>query len=657
MLQQQQGLLFAAATAQRRDHGEKATRAHSNSTSIQTNASVNAANRRLAEERIMGRVYQAMPNLESVPATELHHWLGAIPVANDRSRFCVWAPAHRQMAVRLVDQNRIVPMRALSSGYHAVEIDGVSVGERYFYRLADQTDRPDPASRFQPDGVHGPSQIVRRDFAWTDTSWAGKVHQDFIIYELHIGTFTPAGTFLAAIDRLDELTDLGITAIELMPVAQAAGRWNWGYDGVCLFAPNHCYGSPAELKQLVDAAHGKGLAVILDVVYNHLGPEGNYLAEFGPYLSTTHLTPWGAAPNFDDPVVSQPLRNFFIANAIYWYDEFHFDALRIDAIHCMLDDSDPHIVSDIGATVKSWSATTGRPAILIAESNVYDAQMLAPRAVGGHGFDAQWCDDFLHSLFATVRPGESLSNRIYQPRLDLDQTLRYGYVYAGSLRHSRRREKLASPVDRSGLIYSIQNHDFIGNHPLGQRLHQLTSLETQAAAAALLILSPAIPMLFMGEEFAAENPFRFFVDFNDPRLHDAVIAGRHREYPQHDWSRGILPTDELAFRDSQIGSATAGNQPLRDWYRALIQLRKQWIASGLLCDQNLSVANDLANDLYCLCYRHQRLRATVTVRLTAMAGKTTEFAACIPGQIILNSRPGAAIMQPNHAIISISSDE
>ena len=599
-----------------------------------------------------------MQNPESSDLTRMHHFLGGQAISTTATRFCVWAADHRQISVRLVDQDRTVPMAAVGGGYHLAEIEGVEVGNRYYFRLSSGLDRPDPASRCQPDGVHGPSQVVSRMFPWTDQHWSGIPHREMVIYELHVGTFTGTGTFSAAIDRLDELVELGITAIELMPVAETSGRWNWGYDGVYWFAPNHNYGKPDDLKRLVDAAHQKGLAVILDVVYNHFGPEGNYLGDFGPYLSSKHQTPWGAAPNFDDPEHGRNVQGFCIANAVHWFDEYHFDALRVDAIHCMKDDNEPHVVAEISEAARVWSAETDQPAMLIAESNVYDSDLLVPVRDGGLGFSAEWCDDFLHSLFAVVRPDQKLCHRDYIPGRDLEQTLRLGYVFSGSMRSPSKRRRPDQRVATDRLIYSIQNHDFIGNHPVGSRLHQLTSPAAQQAAAALLILSPAIPMLFMGEEFACENPFRFFVDFGDDNLKHAVNAGRRREYPQHDWASGRLPTDHRCFDESRIGSIDQGDRRMWCWYQSLISLRKEWQASGLLSDANLTVETDAEQGVFCLRYQATAGSALVAVRLNSDADRDNDYPIACLASIVLNSRRSkgdVSALRTNHAIISIAS--
>ncbi|MCO8122468.1 malto-oligosyltrehalose trehalohydrolase [Stieleria sp. TO1_6] len=598
-----------------------------------------------------------LSNLAETPARQWHHFVGAHCSGSNQTTFVVWAPLAKQVTVDIVDGPTGVPMKPQAGGYHRAVIDGVAAGACYFYCVDGGPQRPDPASRFQPQGVHGPSQVIDSEFDWTDQQWPGPDAKQLIVYELHLGTFTQAGTYAAAIERLSELVELGVTAIELMPVAAAAGRWNWGYDGVAMFAPLDAYGTPADFRRFVDAAHAAGLAVFLDVVYNHLGPEGNYLHDFGPYLSDKHNTVWGDAPNFDDPEHGDAVRRFFIANAVYWLDEFHLDGLRVDAIHCMADDREPHVAAEISAAVQQWSESVSRNVMLIAESNVYDPEMNVPLDQGGIGFDAMWCDDFLHSTFSVFRPGEQLCHRSYQPKTDLAHTLRHGYVYEGTLRQDRNRTTPKSPVDTNGLVYSIQNHDFIGNHPLGVRLHQLTSHDAHRAAAALLMLSPAIPMLFMGEEFACEKPFRFFVDFADPNLREAVVQGRRREYPQHDWDSGVLPTDPKAFTSAKIGPIEAGNLQTWQWYRALIALRKTYRGSGLLDGSKLRTETDLSSGLYILRYSNDGQRLTVAVRLSAATEPAEAIEYETQGTVLLDSREpteaSAGTLLANHAIVTL----
>jgi len=597
-----------------------------------------------------------MNNLVSLPSHELHRYLGARLVSESEVEFCVWSPTADCVHIYLEGRENEEPfaLQKQDGGYHLGTMDRVGVGTCYYCSFDGGPKRPDPASRFQPDGVHGPSQVVSREFAWTDSNWQGVPRDSLVIYELHVGAFTEAGTFRAAAARLDELLDLGVSAIELMPVADCAGRWNWGYDGVCLFAPNRNYGTTDDLKLLINVAHAKGLAVILDVVYNHLGPEGNYLGEAGPYLSRRHSTVWGSAPNFDDPEHGAGLRRFFIANAMTWLEEYHFDGLRVDAIHCMKDDSECHVITELSQVVRSWSTVAKRPAMLIAETNVFDSEMLSPICDGGSDFDAQWCDDFLHSVFAVVRPGEHLCHRKYESGSDLDQTLRWGYVHEGTLREERGRVQPSESADADGLIYSIQHHDFIGNHPLGKRFHQLTSVETQRAASALLLLSPAIPMLFMGEDFCCENPFQFFVDFGDADLRTAVVEGRKREYPQHDWSTGVLPTDAAAFQESKIGSVLDGDGEMRAWYRDLLAHRKRWIASRVLRQQHLVVDSCIEKGLFVLRYQTAVSCVTVAVRLSALPHHDDVCDFTANGELVIDSCPDRTLLLhllPNHAKI------
>lgn len=556
---------------------------------------------------------------------------GAKLIGHRRTQFSLFAPAHPRMTLHLLGaRSGRLEMQPKGRGWHHVIAEDCPAGTLYQFSVGGESTSaidsepspriPDPASRFQPDGVHGPSMVVDDQFPWQhDSTPRVQRREDLVVYEMHVGAFTAVGTFTAAIERLDELVDLGVTAIELMPIAECPGRWNWGYDATHWFAPMHTLGTPAEMRAFVDAAHARGLLVFADVVYNHFGPEGNYWSLLGDYLSAKHNTPWGAAPNFDDGDSQTEIRRLVIDNAIYWLDEYHLDGLRVDAIHCMADDSDEHITRQFGREVRQWAEAADRRIWLIAESNVYDATMIAELEGGGNGFDAQWCDDFAHSLFAVVRPGERLTVRTYEPDTDFASALKRGFLFQGDVRGYRGREESVPDerVDSSGLIYCIQNHDFIGNHPTGQRFHHVTSTEAQAAAAAMLILSPAIPMLFMGEEFACENPFAFFVDFGDESLREAVVEGRKREYPQHDWSGGVLPTDRIAFDSAKIGPASEGNTAMRAWYQDLISLRKRMVDSGVLHGNSLKVFTDVKSRVYVMRYQNNSQSLTVAARLCA----------------------------------------
>src|SRR5437899_2469063 len=386
--------------------------------------------------------------------------LGATLLSGDRCRFRVWSPYRERVGVRI--GSHTVSMHKTDHYYHECFLKAPA-GTRYFYML-DDVARPDPASRFQPEGVHGPSEVVDPAFEWHDANWRGIALQDFVIYELHVGTFTREGTFDAIIPKLDALKDLGITAIELMPIGQFPGDRNWGYDGTYIYAAQNSYGGPHGLKRLVDAAHQRGLAMVLDVVYNHLGPEGNYLSEFGPYFTDRYKTAWGMALNFDGPH-SDEVRQFFIQNALMWIDEFHFDALRIDAVHAIVDHSAEPFLQDLTAAV-------GDRAIMIAESDLNDPRVITPREQLGLGFHTQWSDDFHHALHALLT-GEKTGYYVgYGAATDLAKTISAGYLYTGQYSAYRRRKYGHKPRTGDGaqFIVSAQNHDQVGNRLNGERL-------------------------------------------------------------------------------------------------------------------------------------------------------------------------------------------
>ncbi len=458
---------------------------------------------------------------------------GANCVADGSAEFRVWAPKLTSLAVRILGSHpRTVPMGCEAGDAFSVIVPDVAEGTDYLFVLEGDRLRPDPVSRWQPHGVHGASRVVNpSSFAWSDSGWKGMPLKDFVTYELHIGTFTPEGTFEGAISRLPYLRDLGITAIELMPVAEFPGTRNWGYDGASLYAPHSAYGGPTGLKALVDASHQHGLAVVLDVVYNHLGPEGNYLPEFIPCFTDSYRTPWGKAINFDGPD-SDGVRRYFIDNALYWLTEYHMDALRLDAIHAIFDFSAHHILDELGGVSHRQAQRLGRQAWLIAESDLDDVRVINPRSVGGYGVDAQWHDDFHHALYTLLTGDHDGYLMDFGSIGDLAKSISEGFVYDGKYSPYRRRRHGSSSVPRPGeqFVPCIQNHDQVANTSKGQRLASLVSLEKQKLAAAVLLCSPFLPLLFMGQEYGEAAPFLFFTSFQDADLVAAVRAGRKKEF-------------------------------------------------------------------------------------------------------------------------------
>jgi maltooligosyltrehalose trehalohydrolase len=496
------------------------------------------------------------------------------------TRFTVWAPHASRIDLKLLPERRQpLPLIRRAGDYFETDAPDVKTGDRYVYILDGNKERPDPASRSQPGGVHGPSEVVDPGvFEWTDQPWHGVHREKLIIYELHVGTVTGKGTFQAIIPHLEYLRNLGVTAIEIMPVAQFPGARNWGYDGVGLFAPQNTYGGPDGLKELVNACHQHGLAVILDVVYNHLGPEGNYLCDFGPYFTDRYRTPWGPAINYDGPE-SDAVRHFVISNALYWITEYHIDALRLDAIHGIYDFSAVHILKELSDAVHTEAERLGRTALLIAESDLNDSRIISPPAGGGYGLDAQWSDDFHHALH-TVLTGERAGYyEDFGQLSDLRTALQNGFVYTGQHSTHRRRRHGNSVRHRppQQLVICAQNHDQIGNRALGERLSKLVSTEALQAAATGVLLAPHTPMLFMGEEYGETAPFQYFVDHSDADLNRAVREGRKKEFAGFGWTEVPDPLDAATFERSRVhldGTHDERQHALLTWHRRLIHLRK-----------------------------------------------------------------------------------
>jgi maltooligosyltrehalose trehalohydrolase len=509
--------------------------------------------------------------------------LGAIPAADSRCKFEVWAPLANKISVHIVaPAEQVLPLAKRDRGYFRGILEGVEPGSLYFYRIDDEKVRPDPASRFQPQGVHGPSQVMDSQFPWTDQCWSGLPLRYYIIYEVHVGTFTSEGTFDAIVPHLDRLTDLGITALELMPVAQFPGSRNWGYDGTYPFAVQDTYGGADGFKRLVNACHHKGLAVVLDVVYNHLGPEGNYLGDFGPYFTDRYRTAWGRALNFDGPE-SDEVRRFFIENALYWIREYHIDALRLDALHAIVDQSPYPFVAELAEAVHSEAERLNRRVYLMAESDHNDVRLIRPRELGGYGLDAHWNDDFHHALH-TVLTGEQTGYYEDFGSLEgLAKALREGFVYSGQYSHYRQRRhgSAAAGIRPHHFVVFAQNHDQVGNRLAGERLSRLVSFESLKLAAGVTILSPAIPLLFMGEEYGETAPFQYFVNHTDPDLIEAVRRGRAQEFAAFRWMGDPPdPQAEETFQRSKLDfrlCLEGDNKILLEFYRALLKVRARVI--------------------------------------------------------------------------------
>lgn len=493
--------------------------------------------------------------------------------------FAVWAPGRGSVTLVVDGRERAMLQRA--NGWWCLTDERAGPGTRYGFRLDHGQPRPDPRSSSQPEGPEGLSEVVDHSaFRWRDSSWKGMTMKGAVLYEIHIGTFTAAGTFDSAIEKLPMLVDLGVDAIELMPIAEFSGARGWGYDGVDLFAPHHVYGGPDGLKRLIEACHLHGLGVVIDVVYNHLGPSGNYLQEFGPYFSDRHHTNWGAAVNFDGSG-SDEVRRFVVDNALGWLSVYHADALRLDAVHAIVDDSACHVLEQLVAETDALSAHLRRPLAVIAETDLNDPRFVRSPDAGGFGLDAAWADEWHHALHAALTGETAGYYEDFGSLSHLGKALAQAWVYDGSWSPHRGRRHGRSPsgIPRHRFVVFSQNHDQVGNRPLGERSSALMSEGRLRVAAALLLTSPFTPLLFQGEEWGATTPFLYFTDHRDPDLGRAVSEGRRHEFPYWDIDPEEIPDPQAlpTFTDSKLDwqeRDRPGHRCMLDWYRQLIALRR-----------------------------------------------------------------------------------
>jgi maltooligosyltrehalose trehalohydrolase len=505
--------------------------------------------------------------------------IGAIYRGDNKCFFKVWSPWANDIKVKISPDNQVLQLEK-EEDYWSGEFEEIPPGTKYMYRINNGFDRPDPASNYQPYDVHSESEVVDHSaYKWNDSNWIPWPLEDYIIYEMHIGTFTPEGTFEAAIEKISHLKNLGITAVEIMPVSQFPGDRNWGYDGVSPFAPQNSYGGPEGLKKLVDTFHQNKISVILDVVYNHLGPEGNYLNQYAPYFTSKYQTPWGNALNFDGEY-SDEVKKYFIQNALYWFEHFHFDGLRLDAIDKIVDTGAKHFLQELVEEVKNYSEKTGVKKILIAESDLNDEKIIRPVEQNGYGMDAQWSDDFHHSLHALLTGERDGYYSDFGSKDDLINSMTRGFVYNGkySKYRKRRHGNDVSKRDLKQFIICSQNHDQVGNRAFGERLSTLISFESYKLAACLVVLTPFTPMLFMGQEFYETAPFQYFISHSDPELIKAVQKGRRDEFRQFNWEQVVPdPFAEETFLNSKLqwdNLQVSKNLAICELHKKLIEYRK-----------------------------------------------------------------------------------
>lgn len=560
--------------------------------------------------------------------------VGALYLGDARCQFTVWAPLKQQVSVKILSPHeRILPMQQIGQGYWQTIVDAIEPGARYVYQLDNELERPDPASQFQPDGVHAASQLVDHTrFTWSDQGWQGVPLEELIIYEVHIGTFTPEGTFESVIPRLERLKTLGITAIEIMPVAQVPGDRNWGYDGVYPYAVQNSYGGPDGLKQLVNACHQHGISVVFDAVYNHLGPEGNYLGAFAPYFTDKYRPIWGDAINYDD-AYCDGVRNYFLENALYWFETFHIDALRLDAIQGIYDFSVKHFLEELAERVAELSERLGRKLYLTAESDLNDVRVIRPQAQGGYGIDSQWCDDFHHALHALITGEHHDYYQDFGSIADLEKSFREGFVYSGQYSpHRKRRQGNSSAAEPARqFVVCSQNHDQTGNRILGERMTHLTSFEGLKLTAGAVLLSPFIPLLFMGEEYGETARFFYFISHSDQALVEAVRKSKDEEFKQAGATEESYdPQAVEAFQQCKLnwGAQFEGkHQVLWQFYQQLIQMRRTHPVLKTLDKTGLTASSDEAKKLLFL---HRRSSESQVFYIMNFGDRSTSFSAPLP---------------------------
>jgi maltooligosyltrehalose trehalohydrolase len=564
----------------------------------------------------------------------------------------VWAPRVPRVRVRVDGSDH--EMAPAGGGWWSADIDGLGQGANYAFLLAD-SDRPvpDPRSLWQPDGVHLASRLYdHASFEWSDGGWTGRQLPGSILYELHIGTFTPQGTFDAAIDRIDHLVGLGVDLVELLPVASWSGEHNWGYDGVAWYAPHEVYGGPDGFKRFVNACHRRGIGVVLDVVYNHFGPSGAYAPQFGPYLSND-ATSWGQSMNLDGPD-SDEVRRFIIDSALMWLRDYHVDALRLDAVHALVDDRAVHLLEELAAEVEALSTHVGRPLSLIAESDLNDPRLITPREAGGYGLHAQWDDDVHHALHALLT-GERQGYYADFGSLDcLATVFTRAFFHAGTWSSFRERVH-GRPVDRTRIpghrfVAYLQNHDQVGNRATGDRLPASLPPRLLKLGATLLLTAPFTPMLYMGEEWAASTPWQYFTSHTEPDLATAIATGRRREFAPHGWSAADVPDpqDPHTLADSRLDWSEPTRSPHREileTYRRLIGLRK---THPDLSDPRLDLVDVWYGDRYVAI---RRGRCVVAANLAPIPQRINLRG--LPRTVLFATEPGAAL---NHDAVELPAE-